>query len=71
MKTKKLVSTAKRSAKKVTIAAATVAMCVNMGLSLDDTEAAKAAIRDIMGDMGRTNAKAVIVSMNPFGPEIA
>lgn len=61
---------AKNSVKNLSVAAATAAMCINLGLNASDTEAAKAAMRDIAADQGSRAAKAVIISMeepNPFG----
>jgi len=69
MKTKKaMASAAKKSARIVKMTAAVSAMCVTMGLSEADTEAAKAAFADMAGEFG---GNALIVSMNPFGGLIA
>lgn len=69
MKTKKtMVSAAKKSARIVSMATAVSAMCVTMGLSKQDTEAAQAAFEDMAKEFGQ---KAVIVSMNPFGGLVA
>ena len=68
MKTKKVASAAKKSARIVKMTAAVSAMCVTMGLSQQDTEAAQAAFEDMAGEFG---GNALIVSMNPFGPMIA
>lgn len=60
---------AKNIVKNSTIAAATAAMCLNLGMSAKDIEAAKAAMHDIAQDEGVGAAKAVIISMdnpNPF-----
>ena len=67
----------KKNVKRVSIAAATAAMCMHMGLSVEDTEAAKAAMHDIAKDEGMGKARAVIIDMNnnnhdPFdGPFVA
>lgn len=67
----------KKNVKRVSIAAATAAMCAHMGLSVEDTEAAKQAMRDIAQAEGASKARAVIVDMNnghdddPFGGFIA
>lgn len=53
---------------KSSIAAATAAMCINLGLSAQDAQAAKAAIADIAAEQGTGAARAVIISMEPdFG----
>lgn len=66
---KNITRTAKKSAKRATLAAVTTAMCVHMGISDSETAAAKAALSDIAKDMGLGQARAIIVSMNdPFGP---
>ena len=65
---KTMASTAKKSAKIVTMTAAVSAMCVNMGLSAEDTDAAQAAFKDMAQEYG---SKCVIVSMDPFGDMIA
>ena len=66
----------KKNAKRVSLAAATAAMCLNLGLSAEDTEAAEVAMRDIAQEKGAAKARAVIMDMNnghdPFdGPFIA
>ena len=66
----------KKNVKRVSLAAATAAMCLNLGLSAEDTEAAEAAMRDIARDKGAQQARAIIADMNnnhdPFdGPFIA
>lgn len=66
----------KKSVKRVSLAAATAAMCLNLGLSAEDTEAAEAAMHDIAQEKGAAKARAVIADMNndhdPFdGPFIA
>lgn len=66
----------KKNVKRVSLAAATAAMCLNLGLSAEDTEAAEAAMRDIAQEKGAAKARAVIADMNcdhdPFdGPFIA
>ena len=65
--------TIKASAKSLTLAAATAAMCAQMGLDGMDTEAAKCALRDIAQERGAANAKAIIIDMttghdDPFDP---
>lgn len=65
----------KKNVKRVSLAAATAAMCLNLGLSAEDTEAAEAAMHDIAQEKG-AKARAVIADMNndhdPFdGPFIA
>ena len=67
----------KKNVKRVSLAAVTAAMCAHMGLSVEDTEAAKAAMHDIAKDEGMGKARAVIIDMNnnnhdPFdGPFVA
>lgn len=67
----------KKNAKRVSLTAATAAMCLNLGLSVEDTEAAEAAMRDIAQEKGAGQARAVIMDMSnndhdPFdGPFIA
>lgn len=66
----------KKSVKRVSLAAATAAMCLNLGLSAEDTEAAEAAMHDIAQEKGAAKARAVIMDMendhDPFdGPFIA
>lgn len=66
----------KKNVKRVSLAAATAAMCLNLGLSAEDTEAAEAAMHDIAQEKGAAKARAVIADMNnghdPFdGPFIA
>lgn len=67
----------KNNVKRASIAAATAAMCLNLGLSAEDTAAAEAAMHDIAHDEGASKARAVIASMNnndhdPFdGPFVA
>ena len=68
----------KKNVKRVSLAAATAAMCLNLGLSAEDTEAAEQAMRDIAQDKGAQQARAVIMDMendhgnDPFdGPFIA
>ena len=69
MKTKKtMVSAAKKSARIVSMATAVSAMCVTMGLSKQDTEAAQAAFEDMAKEFG---PKAVIVDLHPFHGFIA
>lgn len=63
MATKRMVSATKKSARIVSMATAVSAMCVTMGLSKTDTEAAQQAFEDMAKEFG---PKAVIVSMNPF-----
>ena len=53
----------KKNAKRVSLAAATAAMCLNLGLSAEDTEAAEAAMRDIAQEKGAATARAVILDM--------
>ena len=55
--------TVKASAKCLTLAAATAAMCAQMGLDGMDTEAAKCALRDIAHERGTAKAKAIILDM--------
>ena len=55
--------TVKTSVKCLTFAAATAAMCAQMGLDGMDTEAAKYALRDIAQERGTANAKAIIIDM--------
>lgn len=63
-----MASTAKKGAKRVSIAAATMALCVNMGMSAKDIEAAQAAMHDIAAEEGTAQARAIIISMErPFG----
>lgn len=67
----------KKNAKRVSLAAATAAMCLNLGLSAEDTEAAEQAMHDIAQEKGAAKARAVIMDMSnnghdPFdGPFIA
>lgn len=66
----------KKNVKRVSLAAATAAMCLNLGLSAEDTEAAEAAMHDIAQEKGAAKARAVIMDMendhDPFdGPFIA
>ena len=66
----------KKNVKRVSLAAATAAMCLNLGLSAEDTAAAEQAMRDIAQDKGAQQARAIIADMNrdhdPFdGPFIA
>ena len=67
----------KKNVKRVSIAAATAAMCMHMGLSVEDTEAAKQAMHDIAQAEGASKARAIIMDMNnghdddPFGGFIA
>ena len=66
----------KKNVKRVSLAAATAAMCLNLGLSAEDTEAAEQAMRDIAQEKGAAKARAVIMDMendhDPFdGPFIA
>lgn len=66
----------KKNVKRVSLAAATAAMCLNLGLSAEDTEAAEAAMHDIAKDKGAQQARAIIADMNndhdPFdGPFVA
>lgn len=66
----------KKNVKKVSLAAATAAMCLNLGLSAEDTEAAEQAMHDIAQEKGAAKARAVIADMNndhdPFdGPFVA
>lgn len=63
-KIKAMASTAKKSAKIVTMTAAVAAMCTNMGLNGEDTDAAQAAFEDMAQEFGQS---AIIVSMDPFG----
>jgi len=65
MATKSMASTAKKSAKIVSMAAA---MAASMGLSGDDVRAAECAFADMAAEYGQ---HAVIVSMNPFDGLIA
>lgn len=66
MATKKIVSTAKRSAKVVSMA---TAMAVSMGLSAEDVKAAQAAFEDMAATDYKD--KAIIVSISPFDGFIA
>ena len=67
----------KKNVKRVSLAAVTAAMCAHMGLSVEDTEAAKAAMHDIAQAEGASKARAIIMDMNnghdddPFGGFIA
>lgn len=62
----------KNSAKHVTLAAATIAMCSSLGLSAEESEAAKAALRDIAHEKGTRQARAVVIDMtNPSGGLLA
>lgn len=66
----------KKNVKRVSLAAATAAMCLNLGLSAEDTEAAEQAMRDIAQEKGAAKARAIIADMNndhdPFdGPFVA
>lgn len=65
MKTKKMASAAKKSARIVSMA---TAMAVSMGLTADEVKAAECAFADMADDMG---PGAIIVSMNPFDGLIA
>ena len=62
--TKKMASTAKKSAKIVSMAAA---MAASMGLQGDDMKAAQCAFADMAQEYGH----ALIVSMDPFDGLIA
>ena len=68
---KTMASTAKKGAKLISLAAMTTAMCVNMGLSDEESAAAQAAMRDIAKDKGAGVAKAIIVHMDPFDGFVA
>ena len=68
MAKKVMAGAAKKSARIVKMTAAVSAMCVTMGLSQQDTEAAQAAFEDMADEY---SGQALIVSMNPFGPMIA
>lgn len=68
----------KKSVKRVSIAAAAATMCLNLGLTGEESEAAKAALHDIAQEKGAAKARAVIMDMendhgnDPFdGPFIA
>ena len=62
---KKMASTAKKRAKKATaITAAVSAMCINMGLNQQDTDAAQAAFADMAQEFGHS---AIIIAMDPLG----
>ncbi len=61
MKTKKIVSTAKRSAKVVSMV---TTMVVSMGLSADDVRAAQAAYEDMLANEYKD--KAVVVGINTY-----
>lgn len=66
-----------KAIQKATLGAATAAMCVNLGLTAEETEAAKAALRDIANECGAAKARAIVTDMknhpdDPFdGPFIA
>lgn len=62
-----MASTAKKSAKTFTLAAATAAMCANMALNAEDTAAAKAAMQDIAQEEGNGNARALIFDISFHG----
>ena len=53
----------KKNVKRVSLAAATAAMCLNLGLSAEDTEAAEQAMHDIAQEKGAAKARAVIMDM--------
>lgn len=68
----------KKSAKRVSLAAAAATMCVNLGLTAEESAAAKAALQDIAKDEGARQARAIIADVqsvhpadDPFGGFIA
>ena len=65
---KKIASTAKKSAKIVSMTAAVTAMCANIGLSKSNADAAQAAFADMAEEFGES---AIIIEMNPFNGFIA
>jgi hypothetical protein len=64
---KKMASTAKKSAKIVSLSAMTAIMCADLAITGADAEAAKAAMGDIAREFGTSNAKAQIIHMDPLG----
>lgn len=60
---KSVKNTAKNNAKRISLATATAAMCVSLGLTVEESEAAKAALRDIANDEGARQARAIVVDM--------
>lgn len=65
---KKIASTAKKSAKIVSMTAAVATMCTNLGLGKADADAAHAAYEAMNEEFGGT---ALIIEMNPLGGFIA
>lgn len=61
-----MASTAKKGARKFTLAAATAALCTSMNLNAEDTAAAKAAMHDIAQEEGNGTARALIIDFYPF-----
>lgn len=51
------------SIKCISLATATAAMCVSLGLTAEESEAAKAALRDIAHDEGAKQARAIVMDM--------
>ena len=64
---KKMASTAKKSAKIVSLSAMTAIMCTDLSITGTDADAAKAALADIASEFGTGSAKAQIIHMDPFG----
>lgn len=65
----------KKNARHISLATATAAMCLNLGLTAEESEAAQAALRDIAREEGSRQARAIVVDMtrhdNPFGGLLA
>ena len=66
-KIKKIASTAKKSARIVSMTAAVATMCTNLGLGNADADAAQAAYEEMANEFGG----ALIIEMNPLGGFIA
>ncbi len=69
------VKNVKNSTKHATLAAVTVAMCASLGLTAEESEAAKAALCDIAHEEGTRQARAIVMDMthhgNPLGGLLA
>lgn len=53
----------KNNAKRISLATATAAMCVSLGLTAEESEAAKTALRDIAHEEGTRQARAIVMDM--------
>ena len=59
----------RKSVKRMSIAAATAAMAMNLGLTAEETEAAKAALQDIAREGGARQARAIIADVQSVHPD--